>query len=308
MVTPSAAFRELTERACALAREQGSNPTPLGGLTVYRFDTPRTWFPGRSPSLAAAFILQGRKRVRIDGHVLDYDPGRYLVLTSASAFDSRVAEATADKPYLSLGLHVPADLVAETLLALRDAGGEPGDGSSVPAGYVATLQPAMVDALLRLLRSLDDPIEREMLAPLALRELVLRLLRGEHAAALRQAARGPGQAQIAEAMAFMRAHSRKPLSVQDIARRVAMSPSHFAHRFREVARVSPMRYLKQVRLHDARALMLARGAGAAEAAEQVGYASVSQFTRDFRNHFGEPPRRHVDRLRAGHLELTGAAR
>ncbi len=90
---------------------------------------------------------------------------------------------------------VPPDVVAETLLALRDAGGEPGDGAQdVPAGYVSTLQPPLLDAVLRLVRSLDDPIEREVLAPLAMRELVLRLLRGEHAAALRQAARGPGQA------------------------------------------------------------------------------------------------------------------
>ncbi|MDD9935504.1 MAG: AraC family transcriptional regulator [Myxococcales bacterium] len=299
MVIGTPAFRELTARVRALAPEEGDNPTQLGGLNVYRFDSPRTWFPGRSPSLATAFIVQGRKRVRIDGRVLDYDPGRYLVLTSATAFDSRVAEASAERPYLSLALHVPPDVVAETLLALRDAGGEPGDGAQdVPAGYVSTLQPPLLDAVLRLVRSLDDPIEREVLAPLAMRELVLRLLRGEHAAALRQAARGPGQAQIAEAMAYMRSHSHERLSVEALARRVAMSPSHFAHRFREVARVSPMRYLKQVRLHDARALMLARGAGAAEAAEQVGYASVSQFTRDFRSHFGEPPGRHVARLRA----------
>jgi len=139
--------------------------------------------------------------------------------------------------------------------------------------------------------------ERRVLAPLSLRELIFHLLRSEHAATLRWAARGPDRARIQEAMTFLREHHEQKLTVEAVARRVAMSPSHFAHRFREVARMSPMRYLKTVRLQAARELLLVRGVGAAEAAGKVGYQSVSHFTRDFGRHFGEPPARYATRFR-----------
>jgi AraC-like DNA-binding protein len=95
----------------------------------------------------------------------------------------------------------------------------------------------------------------------------------------------------------MRRNAAQALSVEDIARHVAMSPSHFAHRFRAVARVSPMRYLKHVRMSDAREIMIATGARVAEAASRVGYESPSHFTRDFRSHFGAAPAEYVRRFR-----------
>jgi len=95
----------------------------------------------------------------------------------------------------------------------------------------------------------------------------------------------------------MRANAARALSVDDVARHVAMSASHFAHRFRAVARVSPMRYLKHVRMNDARELMITTGARVAEAASRVGYESPSHFTRDFRSHFGAAPAEYVRRFR-----------
>ncbi|MGZ3437923.1 MAG: helix-turn-helix domain-containing protein, partial [Polyangia bacterium] len=112
---------------------------------------------------------------------------------------------------------------------------------------------------------------------------------------------------IQQAMLFMRAHATRPLSVEEVARHVAMSPSHFAHRFRAVARTSPMRYLKQVRLLDARALLLADGLRVNEAAARVGYESASHFTRDFKSYFGATPADYVRRFRiAGSGETIAA--
>jgi AraC-like DNA-binding protein len=116
------------------------------------------------------------------------------------------------------------------------------------------------------------------------------LLRSDAAAAIRSAVpRGPDGASVARGIRFIRDNAHRPLSVAEVARHVAMSPSHFAHRFRAVARVSPMRYLKQVRMAEARQLMLAGGLRAAEAAARVGYQSASHFARDFKAIFGAAP-------------------
>src|SRR5690606_6527160 len=130
-----------------------------------------------------------------------------------------------------------------------DAGDHEGAAADLPA-VVAALDSRLVDALCRLVSTLDDPVERRVLAPLALREIVFRLLRSDAAAALRRVA-GNDDQRIRRALCFMSDHATRRLTVPEIARHVAMSPSHFAHRFREIVRVSPMRYLKQVRLQHA---------------------------------------------------------
>ena len=119
-----------------------------------------------------------------------------------------------------------------------------------------------------------------------------------------------GKEYVERAMAFMRANATRPLSVQAVARQVGMSPSHFAHRFRALARVSPMRYLKQIRLQEARALMLAGRASVAEAAVRVGYESPSHFTRDFKSSFGAAPAAYVRALRgpAGASDGAGSGK
>jgi AraC-like DNA-binding protein len=143
----------------------------------------------------------------------------------------------------------------------------------------------------------DDPVERRTLAPLAVEELVFRLLRSEAAAAMRGAIRPTDTGPITEAMRLMRTQAFRPLSVEGIARQVAMSPSHFAHRFRAVARMTPMRFVKEVRLDAARTLLLSQGARASEVALRVGYESPAHFARDFKRRFGASPVRYARRLR-----------
>src|SRR4029453_15710764 len=128
-------------------------------------------------------------------------------------------------------IDIPSEVVAKTLAALADRDAIP-EPEVVPA-FVSRLDGAVASSVERLLRSIDDPLEREILAPLALEELVFRLLRSDPAATVRRAGGPGGRAGVIErAMAFMRANAARPLSVEDVARHVAMSPSHFAHRFR----------------------------------------------------------------------------
>src|SRR5262249_3735345 len=174
---------------------------------------------------------------------------------------------------------------------------EPG-GERV-AAYVSELDPGVRDALVRLLGTLDDPVERRLLAPLIIEECALRLLRSDAAATFRAAIGQDGDLPPVEAaMRFMEANRARALTVGQIARHVGMSESHFAHRFREVAGVSPMRYLRQTRLDQARTLLLSEGARPSEAAARVGFESTSHFTREFKRLYGAPPADYARRFRA----------
>jgi AraC-like DNA-binding protein len=241
-------------------------------------------------------VAQGRIKGRFGGLELHNDPSQYMVVSGAPSLVSEILEASPARPYLSVCLALPVDLIAKTLLALADAQAAP-LAAPVPA-YLAPADPSLKDAVVRFLGAIDEPLERRLLAPLILEEMVFRLLRSNAAAVLRNAVvRDPDSDSILKAMRFMRAHSSQPLSVEEVARQVAMSPSHFAHRFRAVARTSPMRYLKQLRLEQARALMLSDGLRVSEAAARVGYESPSHFTRDFKTYFGATPARYLDDLR-----------
>ena len=155
----------------------------------------------------------------------------------------------------------------------------------------------IADALERLLRSIADPLDRRLLAPLVADEILYRLLRTDAAAAVR-AGVGPAAdaPRIMEAMQYMRQNHAEKLNVEQIARRTAMSPSHFAHRFRAIARVSPMRYLRDVRLDAARTRLLANGVRVSEVAIEVGFESPAHFTREFKRRFGVPPSRSLSAL------------
>jgi transcriptional regulator GlxA family with amidase domain len=198
-------------------------------------------------------------------------------------------------------------VVARTLLALADTEVQ-AEGEAAPA-FVAKLEGPVLEVLCRLVRAVDDPAERAVLAPLCVEELVFRLLRSDAASVLRAAAcRGGDEARIAEVMEFIRAHLHRKLTVEQLAKRAGMSASHFAHRFREVARVSPIRYLKHARLDHARALLLRDGSRAGDVAARTGYASAAHFARDFKQQFGHTPRQYVERMRGAAGSGTGSGK
>ncbi len=291
-------------RGLVLPHAERPGVTQLGipGASVYRADAPETFDKRSTSTLSVGLVLQGRKEVRIDGGVLRYDPSHCIVLTGELDYESRVLEASPAQPYLSLVLAVPPDLVARTLLDLAElAPLEPQPPAAPQAAFLARVDDRVLEPLARLVRCLGDAAERRVIAPLALHELVFRLLRSPAALALRRAAcRGGDEGRIADAMAFIRANARRKLSVEQLAKRVGMSPSHFAHRFRDVARVSPMRYLKHVRLDQARVLLL-QGLRAGELAERIGYASPAHLTRDFKQQFGLAPAQYARSMAAeGH--------
>ena len=289
-------LRDLIDRH---AHNLGPNPSPLPGLRFNRAEGPRTFASSRVPSLSVAVVAQGKKICRIGERVYHYDTDTYLVFTGETEFTSSVLEASARRPYLAVSLQLPTEEVVQALLKL-DGGlsrPEPTPPPTAPA-FAARIDPPLIDALCRLIRTLDDATERQLLAPLVITELVFRLLRSDAAAMVRRAAgRQSDQNRIAQAMSFMRAHMNRRLSVAAIARHVAMSPSHFAHRFREVARTSPMSYLREVRLLAARLSLLNDGNSPTEVASRVGYQSAAHFSRDFKTYFALPPATYARQFR-----------
>jgi AraC-like DNA-binding protein len=290
---------DLTALVAARATAEGTSESPYPGLRYVRVSQPVTFRKTLTFGPMLTVTAQGRKRATFGDREVSYDPRRYLLVTGEASFGGCVVEASPEHPYLAVCFSIPADAVAKTLLALTEAEAEvEGAAETIPA-FTSPLDEQIRGAVIRLVRAVDDPLERRIVAPMIVEELVLRLLRSDDAAAIRSAVpRGPDADAVRKAIQFMRANARRPLSVEAVARHVAMSPSHFAHRFRAVARVSPMRYLKQLRMDEARRLLVAGGLRAGEAAVRVGYESASHFARDFKATYGATPAAYARRTRA----------
>jgi len=290
--TVEEALEELRGRVRRAAPEQGPNVLSHPDVYTFRADEPSAMTRHQTGGITVAVITDRRKELHFsDGRRFVYRPGEYLCCTRLMHYHSAIPAATSQRPYLSLGLRLPAELVAETVLALDDAGEETSDVDA----FVGRLDPPLMDSFLRLVRALDDPVEVRLLAPLIIRELVVRLLRSELARPLRLAAQAD-DGRIRRAMSFIRDHAHRRLTVERMAKEVAMSPSHFAHQFRKVARMPPMQYAKQQRMARARMLLL-DDLRVSEVASEVGYQSAAQFTRDFKASYGVPPLAYVQRYR-----------
>ena len=205
-------------------------------------------------------------------------------------------EARPDAPYLCLTLRVDARELAALLVEMERP--IPRDDHDGRALFVSALGAPLLDGLLRLVRLLDAPEDIPVLAPLVRRELHYRLLQGEQQGRLAEIAIGDGRLRrVARAVAWIKTHYAEPLRIEALARRVNMSPSALHAHFGAVAGVSPIQYQKQLRLQEARRLLLSEATSAEAVAYEVGYASASQFSREYARLFGQPPRRDAERMR-----------
>ncbi len=279
---------------------QGRLASALPGLYLYRWDAPQVLTPGRTRSMRVNLCVQGRKLMRVAGAELYYDPVSYLVLRGETAFEACAIGASAEKPYLALALELSPQLVSQALLEIAQAGHVAVGEDSPPAAFTAPLDAGLLNGMSRLLRLLDDPIERVVLGPLVVREIVFRLLLSNAASVMRAGTLGQQEREpIRRAMDYIDQHAYERLSVEAIARHVGMSASHFAHRFSAITSVSPMQYLKHVRLERARQLLLSSGERAGAIAGHVGYASEAHFNRDFKRQFGLAPGSYVRAFERG---------
>ena len=304
MTTPAAPLNDVVvQRQAELAAlvqrltpAEGVHDTAIGGLQLIRSDQPTLPMPVLySPCLC--IIAQGRKEVRLGDEGYLYDPLNYLVASVTLPVSGQVIEASPQTPYLSIRLDIEPGLISGLI---ADAGpiGVPSPGPSRGL-YLDRIDMAMLDAVIRLTRLLDTPRDIAMLAPLALREIFYRLLHSPQGQRLHEIAIADSQShRIARAIEWLNSHFDQPLRIEDLAREVNLSPSTLHHRFKAVTALSPLQYQKQLRLQEARRLMLCEGLEAASASYRVGYESPSQFSREYSRLFGAPPLRDLARLRS----------
>ena len=294
--------RELVERLARWVPKDGP-AQPQSGIQLYRCSAPTE--PVHSVNEPAfCVVAQGSKEVFMGEDRFRYDPAHYLLASVELPTVSQVLSASEKLPYLGLRLLLDPTLVASVLVEAGQL--SPPGSSGVKALAVSPLDAGLLDAVVRLVRFLDHPDEYRVLAPLVTREIVYRLLMGKQGARLRLVAALGGQAhRIARAVERLRKDYDKPLRIERVARELGMSASGFHQHFKAVTSLSPLQFQKQLRLQEARRLMLAEDLDAAGAGFRVGYEDASQFNREYKRLFGGPPMRDVERLRE--TTKTGAA-
>lgn len=270
-------------------------------LSLFRADHPTLPIPSVYEA-SLCIIAQGAKRVSVGDQSLIYDAAHYLVVSVDLPMTGHIIEARHDVPYLCCKIDLDLPALADLVLAES--------GSFRPAAFPAlAVYPSdadLVDAACRLVKLLDRPEDIATLAPLIEREILYRLLTGAHGSTLRYlAAADTHLNQVSRAIAQIRSRFREQLRIREIAAGAGMSESSLHEHFKAITRMTPLEYQKQLRLQEARRLMLA-GASAGAAGFAVGYESPSQFSREYRRLFGAPPRQDVDRLQVGQDYLSAA--
>ena len=273
----------------------GIHHSPIPGVDLIRSSTPTMPMPVvYEPTLC--LIAQGRKRVMLGTTAYVYDPARYLIASVDLPVMGSVIEASEATPYLCLALDLDMTVLSD--LALRHSLPDESDGAPDAGMALNDTTPELLDAMVRLASLLDSPADIEALAPLVTREILYRLLVDPRNSIVRQLARADSRlSQIAKAISWLREHYGEACRIEDIADLAGMSRSTFHAHFKSVTSMSPLEFRSQLRLQEARRLMVAEAMDAAGAGFRVGYESPSQFSRDYVRMFGAPPAKDAGRLR-----------
>lgn len=297
--------RETTIDACQEVAELVTRHTDGRGNGIHSTAIAQLEFMRESaaPTLLRAvyeptlcIILQGKKETLLGKETYHYGAAQYIVVTVDLPLSGNIVEATPDKPYLGFKLSLDATGLWDIIDQIERSPDQ--KENSVRGLFVSDANAPLIDCATRLTRLLDTPQDIPFLAPMIIREIYYRLLIGEQDEAVRQiATSGSHMQRVAEVIKRIKADFAKSLRVDDLARQANMSPASFHRHFKAVTSMSPLQYQKQLRLLEARRLMLAENADATHAAYQVGYESPSQFSREYSRMFGMSPIKDIERLR-----------
>lgn len=289
------ATRRMSALALRLAPQEGYNLTALPGVRILRSDrdlsrTPVLYDPG------IVIVCQGCKRGYFGRQVYLYDQQHYLAVAVPVPFTME-SEGTPEHPLLAIYMHLDFQMAAELMIQI-DRHHVSVHEESPQSMMSSPMDLALQGAVSRFLEAMSQPLDAAILGPGLLREIYFRVLTGAQGPALRSALGMRGQfGKIAKALRRIHDAYAEPIHLAELAREADMSVPSFHSHFRAVTRTSPMQYLKSTRLHQARLLMVRRGMTAEAAGYAVGYASASQFTREFKRLFGLPPVAEVRRMR-----------
>ncbi len=294
---------ELASLVGKIAQTDGDYDTAIRALKLRRCSSTTDPMPCIY-GLGLVLIVQGGKRITLGEEVFDYEAGQTLITTVDMPVVAYITRASAAEPFLGMWLALDARVIAQLAAEMEFA--TPLHGAATRGMSQVPLDEGLCDALIRLVRLLDEPSLVSSLAPLIQQEVVIRLLSGGHGPSLRRlvAAGSPSQ-QIAKVVTWLKQHYTEDLAMDDLAASAHMSPSTFRQHFRAVVGMSPLQYIKNLRLLDARQLMLNESLDAGTAAIRVGYESASQFSREYSRLFGEAPNRDIKKLRQATLAKHG---
>jgi AraC-like DNA-binding protein len=288
----------LDELAALIARSsegaEGLIDTPVPGLAVSR----ATAQGERVHSVYTPFIgviAKGRKRIVLADEVFLYDRAHFVAAAVDLPVTAQVLEASPEKPYLGIKLEVSMQEIAALMLEMP-----PKFGAEAPAGramLMSRVDAELVDAFIRMLRLVQTPEDVPVLEPGIRREILYRVLKSEQGFRLRQLVSARGHTRrIAAAIEWLRRNFRQPLRIEELAAQASMSPSSFHEHFRAATAMSPLQFQKQLRLQEARQLLISEALDAATVGHRVGYESPSQFSREYSRLFGAPPAADRKRL------------
>ena len=293
--------RELARLASLLhahAPYDGSFDLRIPGAQVFRASQVHKEMLHGVQRASLCIVAQGAKRVLLGQEAYDYDGSRMLVASVDVPVAAQVIKASPAEPYLCLKLELDPRRIADLVLKVYPNG--------LPqirkerALYITETEPGVLDAASRLIALAGHAEEALLLAPLVLDEILIRLLRSPVGARVAQVGQEEsGLQRMAKAVAWVQEHYDQPLDVARLAMLVHMSPSSFHQHFKAATSMSPLQFQKLLRLQEARRLMLAGRMDAGAACRHVGYLSPSQFSREYRRAFGNPPGRDVAWLRGG---------
>jgi AraC-like DNA-binding protein len=299
------ARKELSSKIAACAPSEGENRTPIPGLALYRRTKPSACFLATYEPSFTVFV-QGRKRVILGSNIFICDESSFLLSSIDVPVQSQIIEASEHSPMLTMYLRLDMQAVREVIgrEELPEAG-TAGPSRGIAVGKTTA---GLLGACRRLIDLLETPEDIPFLSHLIQHEIIYRILRTPHGERLRAiATTGDLSHRTARAIAWLRSNFAKPLHIEELATATRMGVSTLHHQFRALTTMSPLQYQKQLRLQTARQRMLMDGLDATSAAYEVGYESVSQFTREYSRLFGQPPMRDIRGLRDANVVPVNAA-
>ena len=292
----SIALRGLARRIAHHAQRDGVFPLRIPGTYVVRRGRPTSEPVRATLGPCLCIVAQGAKVMMLGSEVLEYDPERMLVFTVDLPVSGQLSRASWREPFLAFRLDLDPARVAELAARVYPLGIPKAE--TARGLFVGQSTDAIVEAVTRLLDLMAQPQDADLLGPLVVDEILIRLLRSPIGPRVAQLAEPrSGVHRVAQAVTWMRAHFAQPVTVEEMAASASMSTSSFHQHFKTVTSMSPLQYQKVLRLHEARRLMLFQHMEVSEAGHRVGYLSPSQFTREYGRFFGSAPTKDVAKLR-----------
>ena len=288
--------KQLAAMIQRLCPREGSHGTAIEGMFLTRYST--TDVPRTSLDQAVfCVVAQGSKSTLLNEERFVYDPNKYLLVSVDLPLVGQIEKASVAKPFLGLSLVLDFEEIASVM---RDALLPHETAPPLRPGLmVGSMDDDLLDAVIRLTCLLNKPNQIRILAPLFRREIFYRLLLSEQGSLLRRMVADNGKIQrVAAGLAWLRRNTARTIRMEELAREMCMSPSAMHSWFRAVTSMSPLQYQKQLRLQEARQLLLSGELDAGTVSRRVGYESASQFSREYRRFFGAPPMQDIASLRA----------